>query len=126
VNRDHISDDFRTDIINWCQYNYGNNLVALALFDPSSVDGSYPRSDINVLMVVNIAPEDTRERYELVTEMLMQNIAGDRSLACRVQTIGELNMLAELELPLLDIYLRDMEILYDPDKFLENERNKLK
>lgn len=79
-----------------------------------------------MLMVVNMAPEDTRERYELVTEMLMQNIAGDNSLACRVQTIGELNMLAELELPLLEIYLRDMEILYDPDKFLQNEQNKLK
>jgi len=125
VNREQISDDFRRDIINWCQYNYGNNLVALALFEPSSVDASYPRSDINVLMVVNMAPEDTRERYELVTEMLMQNIAHNKSLTCRVQTIGELNMLAELELPLLDIYLRDMEILYDPDGFLENERNKL-
>ena len=126
MHRDQISDDFRRDIINWCQYNYGNNLVALAVFDPSSVDVSYPSSDINMLMVVNMAPEDTRERYELVTEMLMQNIAGDNSLACRVQTIGELNMLAELELPLLEIYLRDMEILYDPDKFLQNEQNKLK
>ena len=126
MNRDQISNDFRTDIINWCQYNYGNNLVALAVFDPSSVDASYPRSDINVLMVVNMAPEDARERYELVTEMVMQNIAGDISLACRVQTTGEMTMLGELELPLLDIYLRDMEVLYDPNKFLENERNKLK
>jgi len=126
MKRFQVSDEFRTDIINWCQYNYGGNLVALALFDPASVDASYPHSDINVLMIVNMAPEDVRERYELVTEMLMQNIARDKSLTCRVQTVGELNMLAELSLPLFDIYLRDAEIIYDPKEILETERANIK
>jgi len=126
MNQSMFSNDFRTEIINWCQYHYGGNLVALALFDPTHTDPPYPRSDINVLMVVNMAPDDARERYEMVTEMVMQNIARDKSLSCRVQTIGELNMLAELGLPLLEIYLRDVEIIYDPKKILEGERSNLK
>jgi len=126
MNHSPVSVEFLTDIINWCQYHYGENLVALALFDPTSVDSSYPHSDVNVLMVVNTAPENERERYELVTEMLMQNIARDTSLACRVQTVSELNMLAELGLPLFEIYLRDVESVYDPKKILETERANLK
>jgi len=126
MNHSQASAEFITDIINWCQYHYGENLVALALFDPTSVDSSYPHSDINVLMVVNTAPENERECYEMVTEMLMQNIARDKSLACRVQTIGELNMLAELGLPLFEIYLRNVEIVYDPKKILEIERANLR
>jgi len=121
----HITDDFRTDIINWCQYNYRGNLIALAVFDPAKVDPKYPHSDINILLVVNKASEDSRERYELITEMVMKNIAGDKSLACRVQTVDELNMLAEMGLPLFEIYLRDMEVLYDPGKILEIEKKKL-
>jgi len=126
MNHKTVSEEFRTEITNWCKYNFGGNLVALALFDPTSVDTSYPHSDINVLMVVNMAPEDARERYEMVTEMLMQNLARDKSLTCRVQTVGELNMLAELELPLFEIYLREVEIIYDPKKVLEDERANLK
>ncbi len=121
-----ISDEFRRDILNWCQYNYGGNLVALALFDPTSVETSYPYSDINVLMVVNMAPENARDRYEVVTEELMQTIVSNKSLTCRVQTVGELNMLVELRLPLLDIYLHDAAILYDPKNILETERANLK
>ncbi len=120
-----VSDEFRRDIINWCEYNYGGNLVALAIFDPTSVDSSYPHGEINVLMVVEIAPGNVRDRYEIVTEELMQTIARDKSLSCRVQTIGELDMLAEMGLPLFEIYLRDAEIIYDPKKILETERAKL-
>ena len=125
MNLKHITEDFRTDIINWCKYNYRGNLVALAVFDPSGVDPKYPNSDINMLMVVNMAPEDSRERYELITEMVMRNIARDKSLSCRVQTVGELKMLSELGLPLFEIYLHDIEVLYDPEKVLETERSKL-
>ncbi len=121
-----ISDDFRKEIIDWCKYNYGGNLIGLALFDPTGMDANYPSSDINVLMVVGVAPENARDRYEIVTEELMQTIARNRSLSCRVQTIDELKMLADLGLPLFDIYLRDAEIIFDPKKILENERAKLK
>jgi hypothetical protein len=39
--------------------------------------------------------------------------------------MGELHVLSNLQLPLIDIYLSDIEILHDPRKFLENERNAL-
>jgi len=126
MNRNSISEEFVTDIINWCQYNYGGNLVALALFDPTIVDSSYPHSDINVLMVVHMAPENVRDRYEVVTEELMQTIARDKPLSCRVQTVGELNMLASLGLPLLNIYLHDAEIIHDPQNVLLSVRENLR
>jgi len=125
MNRSQASDEFRLDLVSWCQYNYGDNLIGLAVFDPTRVDASYPRRDINILMVVNMAPENERERYELVNEMLIQNLARGKSLTCRMQTVGELNMLASLKLPLLDIYLRDAEIIHDPQNVLATVRENL-
>jgi len=42
-----------------------------------------------------------------------------------MQTVGELNMLASLKLPLLDIYLRDVEIIHDPQNVLATVRENL-
>jgi len=88
MNRSQASDEFRLDLVTWCQYNYGDNLIGLAIFGPTRVDASYPRRDINILMVVNMAPENERERYELVNEMLIQNLARGKSLICRMQTVA--------------------------------------
>jgi len=120
-----IDEEFTRDLVNWCKHHFSENLVALGLFDPSQVNTEYPHSDINVLIVLNMAPENERERYDLVTEILVQNLAPDKSLACRVQTLGELSVLSDLHLPLIDIYLSDISILYDPRKRLASERDNL-
>jgi len=57
--------------------------------------------------------------------MLIQNLAADKSLTCRVQTMGELNVLASLQLPLIDIYMSELEILYDPRKLLKKVQDNL-
>jgi hypothetical protein len=117
--------EFNRDLVAWCKHHFDENLVALGLFDPSKVNEKYPCGDINILIVLNMAPENERERYDIVTEMLVQNLAPKKTLICRVQTMGELHVLSNLQLPLIDIYLSDIEILHDPRKFLENERNAL-
>ena len=116
-------DEFNRDLVAWCKHHFDENLVAVGLFDPLKVNAKYPRGDINLLIVLNMAPENERERYDLVTEMLVQNLAPKKTLLCRVQTMGELHVLSNLQLPLIDIYMSDIVILYDPRKFLENERN---
>jgi len=113
-----IPDEIRRDILEWCQYHFENNLVGLAFFDPTQVDPSYPKGEINVLVAVHLAPEETRERYDLISEMLIKNLAAGHSLTCRVQTAGELSMLSTLQLPLIEIYLRHAEIIYDPQQIL--------
>ena len=118
--------EFDRDLVSWCKHHFDENLVALGLFDPLGVDPTYPRGDLNVLIVVNMAPENERERYDIVTEMLVQNLAPGKTLKSRLQTTGELNMLASLKLPLLEIYLRDIEIIHDPQKLLESARANLK
>ena len=119
------SREFNRDLINWCKHHFEQNLIAVGLFNPAQVNEKFPSGDINVLVVLNIAPENERERYDLVTEMLIQNLASGNSLTCRVQTMGELRVLASLQLPLIDIYLSDIEILYDPKKLLAKERESL-
>ena len=125
MNRDSIMDEFRTDLVNWCKHHFDENLVAVGLFNPSKVNAKFPSGDINVLIALNMAPENERERYDLVTEILVQNLVPNKTITCRVQTMGELNVLSDLQLPLIDIYMRDIEILYDPRKLLETERDKL-
>jgi len=117
--------EFKRDLVNWCKHHFNENLVAVGLFDPSKVNGKYPHGDINVLVILNMAPENERDRYDLVTEMLVQNLAPDKTLTCRVQTMGELNVLASLQLPLIDIYMSDLEIVHDPKKLLAKERDSL-
>ena len=117
--------EFRRDLVNWCKHHFNENLVAVGLFNPSKVNSKYPHGDINVLIVLNMAPENERDRYDLVTEMLVQNLAPNKMLTCRVQTMGELNVLASLQLPLIDIYMNDLEILHDPKKLLIKERDSL-
>jgi len=118
-------DDFNRDLIAWCKHHFDENLVAVGLFDPSKVNVKYPSGDINVLIVLNMASENERERYDLVTEMLVQNLAPKKTLTCRVQTMGELQVLADLQLPLIDIYMSEIEILHDSRKLLEGVRDSL-
>jgi hypothetical protein len=125
MNRSFLKDEFDRDLIDWCKHHFDENLVAVGLFDSSRVNPKYPCGDINVLVVLNMAPENERERYDLVTEMLVQNLAPGKTLTCRVQTMGELNVLSSLQLPLIDIYLSEIAILYDPQKLLEAERDNL-
>jgi len=122
MNKSFTGGDFNTDLVDWCRHHFRENLVAVGLFDPLRVNDKYPRGDINVLVVLNMAPENERERYDLVTEMLVQNLVPNKNLLCRVQTMGELHVLADLQMPLIDIYMNDLVILYDPRKFLETER----
>ena len=123
MNKSFVGGEFNTDLVDWCKHHFQENLVAVGLFDPLRVNAKYPRGDINVLIVLNMAPENERERYDLVTEMLVQNLAPDRTLICRVQTMGELRVLSSLRMPLMEIYLNDLVLLYDPRKVLETERN---
>lgn len=119
------SSEFNRDLVDWCKHHFDENLVAVGLFNPSKVNKKYPSGDINVLIVLNMAPESERERYDLVTEMLVQNLVPDKTLICRVQTMGELSVLSTLRLPLIDIYMSDIAILYDPKKILESEQDNL-
>ena len=123
MNTGFTGKEFNRDLVDWCKHHFQENLVAVGLFDPLRVNAKYPRGDINVLIVLNMAPENERERYDLVTEMLVQNLAPDRTLICRVQTMGELRVLSSLRMPLMEIYLNDLVLLYDPRKVLETERN---
>jgi len=119
------SSEFKRDLINWCKHHFDENLVAVGLFNPAQVNSKYPRGDINVLIILNMAPENERERYDLVTEMLIQNLAEDKTFTCRVQTSGELRVLSNLQLPLIDIYMSELEILHDPAKVLQTEHDNL-
>lgn len=121
----NIPSETRRDVLEWCKYHFENNLVGLAFFDPAPVDDNYPSGDLNLLIVVHVAPEETRERYELVTQMLVRNLAPSQTMTCRVQTAGELNLLAQMRLPLLAIYLHEAEIIYDPQKVLTESRSTL-
>ena len=113
-------DEFNRDLVAWCKHHFDENLVAVGLFDPSKVNAKYLHGDINILIVLNMASENERERYDLVTEMLIQNLAPKKTLVCRVQTIGELHVLADLQLPLIDIYMSEIEILHDSWKLLKS------
>jgi len=110
--------EFNRDLVNWCKHHFGENLIGVGLFDPARVRSSYPRGDINVLVVLDSAPENERERYDLITEMLVQNLAPNKMLTCRVQTREEMNDLAEMKLPLLKIYTTKVDILFDPKNIL--------
>lgn len=106
----------------WCQFYYGKQLAALALFDPALVNADYPRAEINVLLVFHAAPAQARARYDLASQSLIKSVVPDQTIQCRIQTVEEINLLAEMGLPLLEIYLREADILYDPQGVLHTAR----
>lgn len=120
-----LSDEARRDLLEWCQHHYQSNLAGLVIFDPTLVNAPYPRGDLNILLVLDSAPPRERERQETVAKMVLQVVASSRSLVCRVQTVEEINLLAQMKLPVLEIYLREAEILYDRDESLRAIRSSL-
>lgn len=107
-------EEIQREILKWCQYHYKDNVAGIALFDPKPVNEAFPSGDINVLLVLFSAPLEQRERYDLVAERLVNTLVPDRILTCRIQTVDEIQSLANLQMPLLSIYLNSANILYDP------------
>lgn len=110
-----VSAETRQDLLKWCQHHYQSNLAGLVIFDPAPVNAQYPRGDLNILLVLDSAPPLERERQETVAKMVLAVVAASSNLVCRVQTVEEINTLAQMKLPVLEIYLREAEILYDRD-----------
>ena len=121
----NASEEICIALIDWCKYHYGGNLVSLALFDPKLVTANYPYSEINILVGLQTAPEQERKRYEQIGEILLKNLIPRNEIACRIQTIEELDALAQLKLPLLEIYLKHANIIYDPKGILQSVRTLL-
>jgi hypothetical protein len=119
----NLPTDVRTEIIRWCHYHYESNLAGLAFFDPVVVEESFPGGDINLLLLVQEAPPDSRDRYDSKTEVILRNLAPECKLVCRIQTIDEIQMLGQLQLPLLGIYLAAADIAYDPQNVLVEAQN---
>jgi len=119
------SEEVRVALIDWCQYYYGGNLVSLALFDPTPVVTDYPHGEVNILVGLQTAPDQERKRYEQVGEILLKNLIADKAVTCRIQTIEELDTLAQLKLPLLAVYLQYADIIYDPKGTLQSVQAKL-
>ena len=113
-----VPDETVTAIADWCRYHYRDSLLGLALFDPTPVNAEYPHGEINVLVVLDWAPAEARDRYDAVGDELLKGLAPNHSLTCRIQTVDEIGALAEMKLPLLAIYLTKAEILHDPRGFL--------
>src|SRR5262245_34898520 len=101
----------RRHLVEWCQFHYQKNLDGLCLFDPTAVRADFPHSDINVLLVLKHAPQLARERYDAAAEVLMKAVIPGRKVLCRIQTVEEMEILHEMRLPLLNIYLTHVEIL---------------
>ena len=117
----NISDEKIQEILDWVAYNYSSGVEALAFFDPRGVTIDYPSEDVNILLVLNDVSESTRDRYQLLSGGVLDVILGmEVTTQCRIQTYEELQMLADMQLPLLDIYLKDSFIAYDPNNFLAN------
>ena len=114
----NIVSEIREVILQWCHYHYKDNLAGLAFFEPRAANGDYPRGDINLLMLLYTSPDEDRKRYDKVTQVLVNNLVLDKDIVCRVQTVTELDLLAEMKLPLLAIYLQHTEIFYDPQGVL--------
>ncbi len=117
--------DVYKEIVRWCHYHYQDNLVGLAFYDPAATNQEFPRGDINLLLLLRTAPADARERYDAKTEVVLRNLAPSHKFVCRIQTVSEIEALAELKLPLLEIYLREVDIVYDPQGILQATRTTL-
>ena len=115
----NISEEKIREIVDWAAYHYGKRLEGLAFFDPAEIDQDYPRAEINLLFVLSGVSDKARDRYQSLSDGVLSVIFGDRqTIQCRIQTPEEIQSLAELELPLLRIYLQDSFIAYDPDQVL--------
>ena len=119
------SGETRRDLLEWCQHHYQSNLAGLVIFDPSPVNAQYPRGELNVLLVLDSAPPMERERQEMVAKMVLKVVVASQNVVCRVQTVDEISTLAQMKLPVLEIYLRKAEILYDRDGSLSAARSSL-
>jgi hypothetical protein len=119
------TEEIQQEILNWCQYHYQDNVAGIALFDPKPVNEAFPSGDINVLLILYTAPLEQRQRYDLVAERLVNSLVPDRVLTCRIQTVDEIQSLANLQMPLLAIYLNSTEILYDPKHVLAQARQSM-
>ena len=115
-------EEIQRDILDWCQYHYKDNLAALALFDPKPINATFPSGDVNVLLILHSAPAEARDRYDLVAERLVGTIVPDSQVTCRIQTVDEIQSLADLQMPLVSIYLNRAEIFYDPAQVLTEVR----
>jgi hypothetical protein len=115
----------RQSILDWCRYHYADNLLGVAFFDPARVNAAYPRGDINVLVVLEQAPAEERERYDAKIDIVLKRLAASQRVMCRIQTAAELQAIQELGLPVLDIYLRQAEVAHDPHLLLQNARASL-
>lgn len=120
-----VSAETCQDLLEWCRHHYQRNLAGLVIFDPAPVNAQYPRSDLNILLVLDSAPALERERQETVAKMVLAVVAASHDLICRVQTVEEINALAQMKLPVLEIYLREAEILYDRDGSLRAAQSSL-
>jgi hypothetical protein len=114
----NIVPEIREVVLQWCLYHYKGNLAGLAFFEPRAASADYPRGDINLLLLLYHSPDEDRKRYDKVTQVLVNNLVLDKDVVCRVQTVDELNLLVEMKLPLLAIYLQHAEIIYDPQGIL--------
>lgn len=113
-----VTPAIRNEVVEWFQHHYETNLMALAFFDPVPVRATFPHGDVNCLVVLAQAPSGARERYDMVVEVVLKTIAPALQFVCRIQTIEEIQTLAELRLPLLEIYLKYSEIVYDREQLL--------
>lgn len=115
----HVPDALTTDVVAWARYYYGHKLVGIIFYDPRAASQSYPCAEINLLIVLTDAPASARDRYDeslsLVIEVVM---GGGFQVMCRIQTLEELNALMELQLPLLNIYMQDSQIVLDSGQAL--------
>ncbi len=114
-----VSLEIQETFLEWPQYHYKDNLAGLVFFNPRVVNNDYPCGDINVLVVLKESPEQDRERYDRVAQILVRNLIADKELLCRIQTVNEIEMLHEIQLPLLNIYLTHTCITNDPHCLLE-------
>jgi hypothetical protein len=122
-----VSQEILTETVNWAKYHYGNRFKGLAFFNPAAASVTYPSSDHNLLLVLANAPVTARERYQEIADIVLGVIfGGSENVRCAIQTPDEMQILAEMGLPLLNIYLQDCVIAADPNHLLERLRSGLK
>jgi hypothetical protein len=118
-----LPSDLLNEIVRWCHYHYEDNLAGLAFYNPVAIDESFPHGDINLLILLNEAPAEARDRYDARTEVILRNLAPEHKLICRIQTVDEIQTLSQLQLPLVGIYLMEADIVHDPRHVLLEARN---
>lgn len=107
------------EMVHWCHYYYKDNLAGMTFYNPAAVIPDFPCGDINLLLLLNEAPDDAISRYKAI-ETILKNLAPGYQFVCRIQTVDEIKLLAALQLPLLAIYLQESEIVFDPQGVLQD------